>query len=333
MKKVYTGINFSNIITGIRKPENKALERIGDALGITMDEFYNGPDMLALHTEDDSSLSTADVTGETIVSEVTAPQPDAASASGVDQAAQDSEQVVLDSNGDASGSEAEGRIEPEKTGLAVSVESPDQLERLFDTYGVSMEDIFASPSGKTPTLPVEQPEKEVVQTHEVEEKPKEPVSSGKIPFLKNAPTKDFKYWFDSKSLMSSSPFISRYGVEGSYVFAIPITNDSMAPDLHKGDVLIINPEDKFSAIEGGIGVVINNGRFITRKIYTHKGDYLLIPSNSSYRMGVSSGDDTQIFKIARRVFVAQGNFNPYHWITYRDTQKQNESTFCGFCST
>ncbi|MFC1574250.1 helix-turn-helix domain-containing protein [Candidatus Latescibacterota bacterium] len=304
---------LSNIITGVRNPGTKTLERIAGALDITMAEFYDGPDKLVLDTEDDSTRSTADVPGgtdisESTVQEYTAPLPDAAPADGEDKFAQDSEQIGLDSAGDSSGSEAEGHNESEKTGLALSDTSPDQLEKLFDTVGVQMADLFTLPSGKTPELPVEQPEKEVIQTPKDEEKPKVSVASGKIPLLKNAPSSDFKKWFEDNSLMSSSPLISRYGVAGSYVFAVLITNDSMAPDLHKGDVLVINPEDKFFAIEGGIGVVINNERFITRKIYIHKGDYLLIPSNSSYKMNVSPIDETQIFKIALRVHVAQGKF-------------------------
>ena len=304
---------LSNIITGVRNPGTKTLERIAGALGITMAEFYDGPDKLALNTRDDSTLSTADVpdwTGVSVptVQEDTAPQLDTVPANGEYQAAQDSEQIGLDSTGDASGSEAEEGKESEKTGLALSDTSPDQLEKLFDTVGVSMADLFTIPLGKTLVLPVEQPEKEVIQTPKDEEKQKVSVASGKIPLLKNAPSRDFKKWFEGNSWMSSSPLISRYGVEGSYVFAVLITNDSMAPDLHKGDVLIINPEDKFIAIEGGIGVVINNGQFITRKIYIHKGDYLLIPSNSSYKMNVSPIDETQIFKIALRVHVAQGKF-------------------------
>ena len=304
---------LSNIITGIRNPGTKTLERIAGALGITMAEFYAGPDKLVLQAEDDSSISETDVSdgvnvpGTTVQNE-TSFQAGTVSAEDENQIAEANKQSVLSSNGDTTVSEANQSKEPEKTGLALSDTSPDKLERLFDTVGVPMADLFALPPDKSSGQPLEQPGIEVGQSPDVDEKPKLIVAGGKIPLLKNAPSEDFREWFDSKSWKNYNPLISRYGLDGTYVFAIQVTNISMAPDLQKGDVLIINPDDKFTSIEGGIGVVIHKGQFLIRKIYIHKGDYLLIPANSSFKMEVSPIDDTQIFKVALRVHIAQGKF-------------------------
>jgi phage repressor protein C with HTH and peptisase S24 domain len=47
----------------------------------------------------------------------------------------------------------------------------------------------------------------------------------------------------------------RFDVKGKHVFAIRVEGDSMVPDLHPGDVLVINPERAFTNFKGGIGVM------------------------------------------------------------------------------
>lgn len=196
----------------------------------------------------------------------------------------------------------------EKTGLALSDTSPDQLEKLFDTVGSPLADLFSLPPGQFPIIKEELTGKEEAESHGDQKTTIEEKKIDKIPLLSSAPPGDFRKWFNSIDWKKYSPGISTCSFTGGDVFAIQMHDNSMAPDIEKGDVLIINPDDKFTSIVGGIGVAILSGRFITRKIYIHKGEYILIPSNPAYKIETTPIDGTQIFKISFWIPAAKGKF-------------------------
>lgn len=289
---------LSNIITGMRNPGTKTLERIAGALGLNMAEFYAGPSQLSFQISAENTVPYKTVNGRAAVSNLSLSE-------GMPGSNAERPETAMEPTLDDTGFERE----PEKTGLALSDTSPDQLEKLFDTVGVPLADLFSLSSEHVPPKESKQPEKTAKPDGEKEKNDvKEEKESDQIPLLTRAPSGDFQEWFDGRDWEKFSPRISRCSVDGSRVYAVQVFNNSMAPDLHKGDVLILNPDDKFTAIDGGICVVIKNGRFLARKIYLHKGEYLLIPSNSSFKMETAPIEGTKIFRIVLWIPAAKGKF-------------------------
>jgi len=248
---------LSNIMTGTRNPGTKTLERIAGAFGITMAEFYSGPPQVS--ADGGKVISGRYPSGQ----------------ERLEPAKQERTDV------------------PENTGLALSETSPEKIEKLFSSIGVSLEELCPSSPKLIPDIR-EAPRKEITKlaSHEPW------AISDKLPLLTHIPAGDWRTWFDGNSEASFSRFIQRVIVQGSYSFAVKVDDTSMIPDLHEGDLLIINPEDTFSNIHGGIGVAAVNNRFVARKIYIHKGEYMLVPSNTVHNTEHIPVEGTQIFKVA-----------------------------------
>jgi SOS-response transcriptional repressor LexA len=300
---------LSNIITGTRNPGTKTLERIAEALGITMAEFYAGPPQFSYQSAAAADESPEKGHEQQAVAEKQAVE-EAIENGQVTDEKQGSD--LNDSHRDTSVKREDQKAaydgEPEKTGLALSDTSPDQLERLFDTVGSPFADLFSLPPGQFPIIEEEPAEKEDAETHVSEKTTAEKRRADTIPLLNSAPKGDFRKWFNNVDWQKYTPGLSTCTFTGGDVFAIQMHDNSMAPDIEKSDVLIIRPDDKFTSIDGGIGVIILNDRFITRKIYIHKGEYILIPSNPAYKIETAPIDGTQIFKISLWIPAAKGKF-------------------------
>jgi len=300
---------LSNIMTGMRNPGTKTIEKIAGALSLSMAEFYAGPPTGAA-PPDDSSPGTGFDRSNSLSAR---PRGDAA----VDVIQYDDEKSALpeqvpvepDSAESLPESVSDFECEPEKTGLALSDTTPDQLEKLFDSVGIPLADLFSMPAVlKLPNKPDQPKTPSEDEGHHKHDRTAERTFNDQIPLLSRPPAGDFSRWLCSNDWEIHLPRISCCSVEGNHVFAIRVPDDSMKPDLHQSDILIINPDDKFIFIDGGIGITVCNKRFYVRKIFIHKGDYLLIPSNSAYKMETAPIEETRIYKISLWVPAVQGKF-------------------------
>ena len=307
------GINqtyLSNILTGMRNPGTKTLVKMAETLGLSMAEFYAGP---PLDTNSEDSFPGTDLdpsnSSSPARSRSRADAPETIRYDDEESTQPDLETVEPDTDESPPFSISDYEGEPEKTGLALSDTTPDQLEKLFDSVGIPLADLFSMPTDLKPAEKPEQP-----KVPQEEESPQKQVrtacgmTNDQIPLLNRPPGGDFYRWLDSDLWEKHAPRISCCSVEGKHVFAIRVPDDSMEPDLHQSDILIINPDDKFIFIDGGIGIVVRNKRFYVRRIYIHKGDYLLIPSNTAYKMETTPIEETRIYKVALWVPSIQGKF-------------------------
>jgi SOS-response transcriptional repressor LexA len=301
---------FSNILTGMRNPGTKTLERIASAFGVTMAEFYGGPPE-ASSPETSAHLTFHDAVRRDIdIRSQTAPDsfetsriPGASETRGTDDVVNEQDETETLEEIPPQEETERDESEPDKTGLTLSDTSPDKLEKLFDSMGVSCTDLFSLPSAQTPVIK-ESPDQKPDKTPQGEI----PEISGKIPLLTQVPQGDWRKWFDSPNRETFTVFVPRFTVQGDHIFAVRIDDSSMVPDLYEGDLLVINPEDKFTNIDGGIGVVVSNDRIMIRKIYLHTGEYLLVPTNSAHKKEVAPLEGTRIFKVALWIPVARGKF-------------------------
>lgn len=259
---------LSNIMTGTRNPGTKTLVRIAGAFGITMAEFYSGPPQ-------------ASPGGKKVIS-------------GKFHSGQESYEPVTKERADV----------PENTGLALSETSPEKIEKLFSSIGVSLEELCPSNPEHIPDIRETPQKKEITKPADYDPR----TVSDKLPLLTHIPAGDWRTWFDGNSEALFSRFIPRVIVQGCYSFAVKVDDTSMIPDLHEGDLLIINPEDTFSNIHGGIGVAAVNNRFVARKIYIHKGEYMLVPSNPVHNTEYIPVEGTRIFKVALWIPDARNKF-------------------------
>jgi len=304
---------LSNIMTGMRNPGTKTLERIAGAFGVTMAEFYGGPHQSSFSASPArNGIQPAPVkTSGFSPSSVRADAQESRSAVSVETDDSENPEEELQSDGSSEDFQTSEETDidegvPEKTGLTLSDTSPDKLEKLFDSMGMSLAEVFSAPPGQTPAKRESQPQQtdtpvKVVQTES-------PKSTDTIPLLTDVPAGEWWKWFEENGEKSYSTYVPRFNIQGSFIFAVRVEDTSMVPDLHDGDLLILNPEDKFTNIDGGIGVTVHNKRFLIRKIYIHKGEYLLMPSNPAHKKTVVPIEGTRIFKVVLWIPAARGKF-------------------------
>ncbi|MCE5250473.1 LexA family transcriptional regulator [bacterium] len=304
---------LSNIMTGMRNPGTKTLEKIAGAFGVTMAEFYGGPHQSSI------SASPARNNIQPAPVKTYGFSPGSARAdvqesrSAVSVETDDSEYQADERQPDGSSEDfqASGETDidegvPEKTGLTLSDTSPDKLEKLFDSMGVSLAELFSVPPGQAPVNRESPPQK--IETPEKTVQTESPGKDEKIPLLAEVPAGEWWKWFEENGEKSFSTYVPRFNIQGSFVFAVRVDDTSMVPDLHDSDLLILNPEEKFTNIDGGIGVTIHNKRFLIRKVYIHKGEYLLMPSNPAHKKTVVPIEGTRIFKVVLWIPSARGKF-------------------------
>lgn len=303
---------LSNILTGIRNPGTKTLVKMAETLGLSMAEFYVGPPLVTNSNSKDSfpetDLDPSDSSSPTR-SRSRADTPETIQYDDEEAAQPAMETIETDTDESPPFSISDYDGEPEKTGLALSDTTPDQLEKLFDSVGIPLADLFSKPTDMKFLKKSEQS-----KVPQEEESPQKNVRTARgmtndqIPLLNRPPGGDFYLWLDSDLWEKHTPRISCCSVEGKHVFAIRVPDDSMEPDLHQSDILIINPDNKFIYIDGGIGMVVRNKRFYVRRIYIHKENYLLIPLNTAYKMETTPIEETRIYKVALWVPSIQRKF-------------------------
>jgi SOS-response transcriptional repressor LexA len=100
-----------------------------------------------------------------------------------------------------------------------------------------------------------------------------------IPILTNIPTGDWHFWRDSNASGITEEYIAVPGVQGEYLFAVRVQDDSMQPRLQKGDILVIDPQVLF---ESGIAVVQREEGYMVRTVRKFGDRWILVPLNEIY---------------------------------------------------
>ncbi len=170
----------------------------------------------------------------------------------------------------------------------------DSLEKISRALGITLEQFWAGPPGvREIPLPMPVYDMKGVRVGEL--------SRERIPLLTNIPAGPWMSWIDTYQPGEGEEYIERGSVAGQHVVAIRVRGDSMEPELHNGDVLVLNPEIAFYAPQkkGRIGVVKYNDDFKIRRVHiTPDGNsYLLEPANRAYECEMIPVTGTVIFKI------------------------------------
>ena len=132
--------------------------------------------------------------------------------------------------------------------------------------------------------------------------PSAPYLESTIPLIDEIPEDmDWEGWASSARVQQK---LARMDVSGNFTVAIRVKDRSMEPDLYKQDILFINPEERFTRTDGGIGMVMIAGRVHIRRVnlIQHHGEefYLLEPSNPKFPRKLAPVASTVIFKIVMR---------------------------------
>lgn len=121
-----------------------------------------------------------------------------------------------------------------------------------------------------------------------------------IPILGSLPAGPWMSWHDSYAPGAGEDFIERGSVKGNHVIGVWVRGDSMEPELHDGDILVLDPEKAFSPRRGGrIGVVKFDGSYKIRRVHLtpDSNNYLLEPANRTHDSEIIPVTGTVIFKI------------------------------------
>lgn len=252
---------LSSIMTGTRNAGTKTIERIAEALGITLAGFYAGPpghdDPFPEKNEPKSVCSIPDPDGE-----YPSLPPETPAISRMDPV-------------------PEGTA-PGDTGWRISSLRADQVDRLFDSFGYSIEDdpIFA---------PVVSPEPPVSPDHTAST-----TSEGDIPFLTEVPEGDWRFWpigAGGRDLLT----IPR-GLVPARAFGVRMDDDSMVPILERGTLLVVDP-GLTAPLDGRPAVATRNGRFLVRRISGSGDRLILAPANPVYSPEIVEMEGTGLFTI------------------------------------
>ncbi len=267
---------LSTILTGTRNAGTKTIERIAQAIGVTVSEFYAGPspddDALPSDLHEPKSPHTVFTVSPVPSRESVPPEPVLPHESPVQQ----------------------------ETGLKFMGATPDRIDRLFDSFGYSMGDTFTprhKPEQAPPRShpPVQNPVSES-PSHRPSEYPDSDAPEG-IPLLSRAPSGHWRDWIGDIR-RNAVDMVSVIPVDPGRAFAVKIEDSSMAPKLDAGAVLVVNPEARFMSFDGGIGVVARDGRFSVRHVYAVGDSFILVPSNPAFFPEVIPAKDVQVFEIA-----------------------------------
>lgn len=89
-----------------------------------------------------------------------------------------------------------------------------------------------------------------------------------------------------------------------------VKGDSMEPELHEGDVLVIDPEQAFQASrQGRIGIVKHDESYKIRLVHLapDNNNFILEPMNRVYTTEVIPVTGTTVYKIIDRRPVLPGH--------------------------
>jgi len=137
-----------------------------------------------------------------------------------------------------------------------------------------------------------------------------PPLNDNIPLLTTIPAGPWYGWVDSYPAGFSDELIERCRLIGEHIFAIRVKGDSMEPELHEGDVLVIDPEIAFHANrQGKIGVVKHDESYKIRLVHLSpdNNNFILEPMNRAYSTEVIPVTGTTVYKIIDRRPVLPGH--------------------------
>ncbi|MHB9031019.1 MAG: helix-turn-helix domain-containing protein [Candidatus Latescibacterota bacterium] len=254
---------LSSIMTGARNAGTKTIERIAGALGIPLSTFYAGPPDEIAGERGEKTRSGTEPLEQHYKAAESAPD-DPRIIPRARSSFPDREQVI-------SG----------ETGWKLSFVS----DRLFGY------DLDASPAGASlsETPPPDAPDSGLPG----EDIPSVSVGKG-IPLLAEIPSGHWRSW---SSFPGGDALIPRTLNVGEYAFSVRVEDDSMAPMLEKGMLLVVDPGEPFSRFEGGVGVIACRGKFIARRVYRRGEKIMLAPMNSAYQPEVIDAAEGIVFKV------------------------------------
>lgn len=252
---------LSSILTGIRNAGTKTVERIADAFGVTLAEFYSGP----RENRADNSGSSRMQRSPNVVSPVsTAPR----------------EKNLVTGDGDTAVRDVNYQ---DVTGLKLFHTSPDEIERLFDSFGYPLRD--DAPASFSPNA--------LTADDDLSENIPESGRYERIPLLSRVPDGNWRElpFTDAEHISSyiSSPF------SGRRLLGVRITDDSMSPVMERGALALFDPERSSSGLSGEIGVAAHRGVFLVRRVYAVGDLLVLVPANPVWFPEVVLPADTQVF--------------------------------------
>ncbi|MFC1528794.1 S24 family peptidase [Candidatus Latescibacterota bacterium] len=262
---------LSSVITGVRNPGTKTLVKIAQAFGVSMSEFYAGPPgSYSFQPRENTDVSPP-------VFQKTEDQKSAPQSKPAKEKKEDTTPG------------------PEKVGLKLSGDSPEEFSKLFSSLSFKPSEEFAPQSE---TYSAEEYSAEDITREKREHHNSELTDT--IPLLDRCPGGDWHECItDFEKNREEYTSIPRFfGVQGKYVFVVKVKDESMVPDLNPGDILIINPDVPFSNTNGGIGVVYDTVDFKIRRIHALDTEYKLTPSNSLYESEIVPKNNVILFKVA-----------------------------------
>jgi len=130
-----------------------------------------------------------------------------------------------------------------------------------------------------------------------------PKEEGLIPVLTKVPAGAPNTWEDSYPAGYAAEYIPNLGWKGEHIFALTVSGESMAPVLHDGDRVVVDPDQEFIfSPRGKVGVIQKGMEDCMVKWVFKRGDYLSIESeNPEFKhldMIIEVGDpDWRFFKI------------------------------------
>jgi len=323
---------LSNVMTGIRNPGVKTLNKIVAALGISLAEFFTGPHAgVGSHaktsgdnyenavssieqTPDSSHDMSPGVSDEKIPSSMIAgaidPRAEADDAAEVTKADGQPEDKDTDTG--------EDRVKTEKFGLKISENGGKGFDMLFSTYGFESSDFETvdlevpatriRPGNMRHTGDVSRDNTSADDTTDMRARQTAGTSVRPSPDDGNEPSvplleKDFdgdiREWMENfRSGGDGYRSVRRsLTVDGPRVAVFRMDDDSMFPDIGEGDILYIDLDRKFTNTDGGIGIVRIGGKFKARRIFERGDTFQLVPVNPRYSPDAAPVENTTVLKI------------------------------------
>ena len=336
---------LSNVMTGIRNPGVKTLNKIVAAFGISLAEFFTGPHagvgrpvtMPGIMPENSSSaiepipVSESDRPSGTSAGRF--PSSMIADARESHHVTDDEkERDTSDEPSEQSDSRSGGGMgKTEKFGLKISENGGKGFDMLFSTYGFESSD-FDTVDLDAPAI---RRRPDVVSHAEADASPGiDPAQDGadmlpdvpspasmamsasedgiesSVPLLKKEFDGGLEEWMENfRSSGGGYGTAPRHlTVEGQGVAAFRMDDDSMSPEIEEGDMLYIDLDRQFTNTGGGIGVVRVGNEFKVRRVFEQGGAFQLVPVNPRYSPDVAPVENTVILKIVLWLPRSEGKF-------------------------
>jgi len=123
--------------------------------------------------------------------------------------------------------------------------------------------------------------------------PKEIRQDMLIPLIADIPAGPWEAWIDSYAPGAGEDYVSCPELRGENLFAIRVDGDSMMPQLHPGDILVIDPHRRFTS---GIAAVRHHWGYKIRNVHRAGEKLLLYPLNPAYKPEeIAPDDNTRLY--------------------------------------